>query len=366
MPRQLPQPSFDIVRRTKGQSAVEQAAYNAREELHDIRQDKTFAEHVTREDLVASGIMAKDFTQEGRQVQDWVFDRETLWNKAEACENVNGQPARKGMIPLPRELTTEQNIALLEDYLQETFVDHGMVADWAVHKVEASDGKENLHAHVLLSMRELEGGNFSRKKNRDWNKKSSLNYWRDNWEKKANEHLDQAGSEEQVTIQSYQAQGLNKLPGIHLGERAWTLEQQGIVTKQGRYNARVAHHNQIRQAVDGLGLARPQSRLAGGQTLLAGGRQSALSSQHHDQPLPPHKQRHFQAVRQAVQGLQADTPPQQVKPYRDRLEIDAQREKDATVPAQPEDENNRLLARYLGKDDTSQGQAQGDGNEWER
>ena len=268
MPRQLPQPSFGVLKFTKGGSAVEQAAYNARESLHDVRFDKTYDEQLGREDLIAKGIMAADFTQPDNQAQDWVFDRETLWNKAQNCENVNGQPARTGMLPIPRGLSDEQSLEFLQDYLQETFVDHGVVVDWALHRVESSDGHPsgNLHAHILCSMRELEGGTFSRTKNRDWNKKSTLKYWRENYEKKANEHLDQAGSEERITIQSYQAQGLNKLPGIHLGERAWTLEKQGISTKQGHYNARVAHHNQIRQAVDGLSLASPQSALAPGQT----------------------------------------------------------------------------------------------------
>ena len=61
-------------------------------------------------------------------------DRETLWNAVDAAETgENAQTARRLIIALPKELTLEQNIALIRRYCQTTFVDKGMIADIAVH-----------------------------------------------------------------------------------------------------------------------------------------------------------------------------------------------------------------------------------------
>ena len=57
---------------------------------------------------------------------DWVYDREVLWNKAEAAERRrNSQTARKIMVALPNELNLEQQIALVEGKLSPELVGMG-------------------------------------------------------------------------------------------------------------------------------------------------------------------------------------------------------------------------------------------------
>ena len=82
-------------------------------------------------------------------------DRQTLWNAVDAAEDSpNAQTDRRLIIALPKELTLEQNIALIRQYCQTTFVDKGMIADIAVH----FDHKDpsNPHAHILLTMRAMD------------------------------------------------------------------------------------------------------------------------------------------------------------------------------------------------------------------
>ena len=53
-----------------------------------------------------------------------------------AEEGENAQTARRFIIALPKELTLEQNIELIRQYCQITFVDKGMIADIAIHFID--------------------------------------------------------------------------------------------------------------------------------------------------------------------------------------------------------------------------------------
>ena len=61
--------------------------------------------------------------------------------------------AREFVVALPIELSREQQIELLQDFIREQFVADGMCADAAIHD---TDG-HNPHAHILLTVRPLDG-----------------------------------------------------------------------------------------------------------------------------------------------------------------------------------------------------------------
>ena len=57
-------------------------------------------------------------------------DSQTLWNAVDAVEKrKDAQTARRMLIVLPKELTYEQNLALVRDYCQQEFVSKGMICD---------------------------------------------------------------------------------------------------------------------------------------------------------------------------------------------------------------------------------------------
>ena len=62
------------------------------------------------------------------------------------------QLAREIELALSVELTREQNISLVREYIKRNFVDAGMCAEIYLH--DKNDG--NPHAHVLLAMRPIE------------------------------------------------------------------------------------------------------------------------------------------------------------------------------------------------------------------
>ena len=84
--------------------------------------------------------------------QEWQ-DREKLWNAVEEVETAkDSRLAREFVVALPIELSREEQIELLQEFIQEQFVSDGMCADAAIHD---TDG-HNPHAHILLTVRPLD------------------------------------------------------------------------------------------------------------------------------------------------------------------------------------------------------------------
>ena len=78
-----------------------------------------------------------------------------MWNAVEKIEKAkNAQLAREIEIALPQELTREQGISLVREYVKAQFVAAGMCADFAIHDT----GGGNPHAHIMLTMRPIEQG----------------------------------------------------------------------------------------------------------------------------------------------------------------------------------------------------------------
>ena len=176
----------------KGQSAVHTAAYNAREQLHQEREDRTTRDY-SRHDgaILFKGIFAPEGAPE------WTQDREELWNRAEAAERqkVNGQPARNVIVGLPHELNQQQREWLVKDFAREAFARKGMIADVAMHAPDAKGDERNYHAHILLTMRNLDGDDFAKTKKqcRHWNSKEQLAEWREQWAERGAKALHRAG-----------------------------------------------------------------------------------------------------------------------------------------------------------------------------
>ena len=82
-------------------------------------------------------------------------DRETLWNAVEETEPAkDSRLAREFVAALPIELSREEQIQLLQDFIKEQFVADGMCADAAIH--DPYPPGHNPHAHILLTVRPLD------------------------------------------------------------------------------------------------------------------------------------------------------------------------------------------------------------------
>ena len=95
------------------------------------------------------------------------MNSETLWNAVERAEKrKDAQLARELIVALQRDFSLPENIEVLRDFIEENFVDRGMIADFSIH--DKKDG--NPHAHIMLTTRDVSPEGFG-KKNIEWNKK---------------------------------------------------------------------------------------------------------------------------------------------------------------------------------------------------
>ena len=135
-----------VVSRGAGRSAVAASAYLSCSRLYNDY-DGVQHDYTRKQGLVWQQVFLPEYAP-----QEWL-DREKLWNAVEEVETAkDSRLAREFVVALPIELSREQQIELLQDFIRERFVSDGMCADAAIHD---TDG-HNPHAHILLTVRPLD------------------------------------------------------------------------------------------------------------------------------------------------------------------------------------------------------------------
>ena len=254
--------SIKIISRGKGKSAVAASAYRSGEKI------KNEYDGIVHDFTRKSGIAHTEILLPQNAPQEFT-NRSVLWNSVEKIEkSKNSQLAREIEIALPKELNREKQIELVREYVKENFVKVGMCADIALH--DKNDG--NPHAHILLTMRplnedktwgakskkeyifdengekvKLKNGNYKTRKinTTDWNEQDKAEYWRKAWADITNKYLEENSIQEKVDHRSYQRQGIEQIPTIHLGVSATQMEKKGIATDRGNTNREIKHQNRI-------------------------------------------------------------------------------------------------------------------------
>ena len=266
MPIPCPHFKITIVKRSQGQSAVAGAAYQSGERLFSEYDQKTKFYNKKKE-LVHAEIMLPSHAPPG------YADRATLWNAVEAVENQwNSQLARRIVLAFPVEVPKEQYLSMIKEFCQEQFVSKGMIADFAIH--DKGDG--NPHAHILLTLRAMDehgkwlpkarkvydldengerirlpSGNWKCHKENtvDWNDQKYAEVWRHSWETITNRYLEAAGRPERVDLRSFERQGIQQIPTVHLGPAAHQMEKRGVETFLGNLNRDIRAANSLMQSI---------------------------------------------------------------------------------------------------------------------
>ena len=258
--------SIKIISRGKGKSAVAAYAYRSGEKI------KNEYDGIVHDFTRKGGIAHTEILLPQNAPQEF-SDRGTLWNSVEKIEkSKNSQLAREIEIALPKELNREKQIELVREYVKENFVKVGMCADIALH--DKNDG--NPHAHILLTMRplnedktwgakskkeyildengekvKLKNGNYKTRKINtvDWNEQDKAEEWRKTWADITNKYLEENSIQEKVDHRSYQRQGIEEIPTIHLGVSASQMEKKGIATDRGNINREIRKQNRLLQEI---------------------------------------------------------------------------------------------------------------------
>jgi len=82
----------------------------------------------------------------------------------------------------------------------------------------------------------------------DWNEQTNAEVWREAWAVAVNRELERHSHEQRVDHRSYERQGIDQIPTIHLGAAAHQMEQRGIATDRGNINREIrALNRQLRK-----------------------------------------------------------------------------------------------------------------------
>ena len=211
------------------------------------------------------------------------FQKQRLWNEVLRIEkSADAQLGRSFEFSLPKEWNRQEQIDYTTEYIQKTFVNKGMCADWSIH--DKGDG--NPHVHLLVTMRPFnpdhswgnkeikdwefvrdENGNivvdeshpdwWQDKKDPDrhgiripvldengnqkvgarnrkqwkrvltdatgWNSPKNCELWRSEWANVCNAHLK---TENHIDHRSYARQGKLEIPTIHEGADARKIDEK--------------------------------------------------------------------------------------------------------------------------------------------
>ena len=180
----------------------------------------------------------------------------------------NSQLARELEVALPIELSREEQVRIVRAYCSSQFVSRGMCADFNIHDT----GSGNPHAHILLTMRPIDekgawlpkskkeyvldengekirlpSGRYKTRKVDlvDWNNRENAEVWRRAWADLANEYLEKNNRPERIDHRSYERQGIDQIPTVHIGVAASQMEKKGIATERGELNRSIKAANRL-------------------------------------------------------------------------------------------------------------------------
>lgn len=234
-----------LIGRGDGRSAVLSAAYRHCAKMDYEAEARTIDYSGKRNLAHEEFLLPPDAPDWARQL---ITDRsvtgavEVFWNEVEAFEKrADAQFAKEFIIALPVELSQEQNIALMRQFVFEQVLARGQVADWVYH-----DEPGNPHVHLMTSLRPLTETGFGPKKiavtgpdgqplrtasgkiqYRLWaGEKAEFLQQRQVWLDLQNQHLALAGLEIRVDGRSYAERGLDIVPTTHIGVAAKGMQRK--------------------------------------------------------------------------------------------------------------------------------------------
>ncbi|MCW6149280.1 MobA/MobL family protein, partial [Lactiplantibacillus plantarum] len=260
--------SFSNISAGKGRSAIASAAYRSGEKLFDDKEGRHY--------FYARSIMPESFILTPKNSPEWASDREQLWNEVERKDRrANSRYAKEFNVALPVELSESEQKELLTKYVQENFVDEGMVADVAIHR----DHPDNPHAHVMLTNRPFNPdgtwgikskkqyildkngnktytGTSKYPKSRkilmvNWDKKEKITEWRHNWAVSVNQVLEQKNIPDRISEKSFENQGIDEVPTQHEGINSKRHERKEFNQQVKDYRkAKASYKNNQEKAIN--------------------------------------------------------------------------------------------------------------------
>lgn len=193
-----------------------------------------------------------------------------FWERADAFERANGRLFKELEFALPVELTLDQQKALASEFALHLTGAERLPFTLAIHR----GGGTNPHCHLMISERKNDGiwrmakQWFKRFNPRSPEKggaqktealkpKTWLEQTREAWARFANRALKLAGHDARIDHRTLEAQGIERLPGVHLGPNVVEMEARGIRTDRAdlalsieKTNCKIYDLQKIREAIE--------------------------------------------------------------------------------------------------------------------
>jgi len=149
---------------------MQRASYISRETLHDDMYNKQRSPHRAKADrLYQEVLLPEQAPLKYKHVQDWTDKKniEMLWNNVNATGYM--RVARSYYAALPKEASLEENIELVNSFIQEAFTSKGYIAQYDIHdekkisrkknkqkkqtdsQLSKNEGNGNIHVHILVA-----------------------------------------------------------------------------------------------------------------------------------------------------------------------------------------------------------------------
>ena len=249
----------------KPQSAVASAAYRSATKIYceydGEMKDFSRKGHVIYSEILLPEYAPKEFA-----------DRSVLWNAVENFEKGSrAQLSREVEFSLPCELDADERLKAART-LAEFFRNKGMVVDMNLHSPDHEN--PNPHCHLMLTMRPFQkDGTFLEKKcwreydldkngqkiptkkgndykshkvyATDWDDRGNVEKWRALWADIETEFYKKNGYEITAEHRSFERQGIDLLPTIHMGAAVTAMERRGIQTEVGNMNREIKRINAL-------------------------------------------------------------------------------------------------------------------------
>lgn len=166
------------------------------------------------------------------------IDSAEFWKAADLYERANATLYREFEIAMPKELTLQFQV-VAADEITKRICGSKHPYTWAIHGA----GSENPHLHLMVSERALDGvergpKTFFKRANtknpaeggavKSRTMKGDLDAFRESWAEVANRWLSNTGSPERIDHRSYAEQGVDKVPGVHLGPARAKMALRGL------------------------------------------------------------------------------------------------------------------------------------------
>ncbi len=245
------------VSRAKGHSIVAKASYRGGVELVEEATGKTH-DYSDRTDVTASFLIVP----ENAPAWGRAHDLSAFANGIDLADpRENARLATELELGLPNQLTDAQRYALLSAFVLKYVETYGVAAHVAIH-----NNPGNIHAHVLISHRELGPDGFGeiantrivpRKRNGQivqekvagiFATPEAVKAFRKDWEQAVNQAYEMAGWNIRVDCRSHKDRGIEDEPTIHEGPKARWMQRDGKPSDRVQINRDIKQRNADRAA----------------------------------------------------------------------------------------------------------------------